>query len=52
MKKYECVQLDHHKKIPDTTKEYLRDGWHLHTYQTTGIGMDVKHYLLFEKGRS
>jgi hypothetical protein len=25
-------------------------GWRLHTYQATGFGTDVKHYLLFEKG--
>ena len=50
MKEYECVQVGHHKKIAKVIQEHLIDGWHLHTYQATGIGTDVKHYLLFERG--
>ena len=50
MKEYICVQLDHHKHIAETTKEYQEKGWRLHTYQTTGYGTAIKHYLLFEKG--
>ena len=54
MKEYECVQVDHHKKIAKKIQEYLVNGWQLHTYQTaanTWSWGDVKHYLLFEKGQ-
>ena len=50
MKEYECVQVNHHKEIAKTIKEYLMNGWHLHTYQATGLGTTVTHYLLFERG--
>jgi hypothetical protein len=50
MKEYICIQVNHHKKIVEVINEYLANGWHLHTYQATGIGTEVKHYLLFEKG--
>ena len=54
MKKYECVEVKHHKDIGKVTEEYQNNGWRLHTYQTIGIGAtvvyNVKHYLLFEKG--
>ncbi len=50
MKEYECVQVNHHKEIAKVIKEYLTNGWHLHTYQATGLGTTVTHYLLFERG--
>ena len=50
MKEYECVQVDHHKKIAKVIQEYMAQGWHLHTYQATGETTWVIHYLLFEKG--
>ena len=50
VKEYECVQLNHHNKVANKIQEYLMNGWRLHTYQTAGIGTDIKHYLLFEKG--
>jgi hypothetical protein len=51
MKEYICVQLGHHKKIAETTQKYIMEGWRLHTYQaTTGLGTQVAHYLLFERG--
>ena len=50
MKEYLCIQVNHHKKIDKVTQEYLVQGWRLHTYQATGIGTDIKHYLLFERG--
>jgi hypothetical protein len=50
MKEYECVQVNHHKEIAKVTKEYLTNGWHLHTYQATGYGTNITHYLLFERG--
>jgi hypothetical protein len=50
MKEYECVQVGHHKKIAKVIQEHLMDGWRLHTYQATGQGALVTHYLLFERG--
>jgi len=49
MKIYECVQVDHHKKIAAMIQEYIMKGWHLHTYQVGGDGLAIHHYLLFEK---
>jgi len=50
LKEWECVQVNHHKDIGKVIEEWERKGWRLHTYQATGYGTDVKHYLLFEKG--
>lgn len=50
MKEYECVQVGHHKKIAKVIQEHSMNGWHLHTYQATGQGALVTHYLLFERG--
>lgn len=49
MKEYECVEVGHHKNISSVCSERVRSGWKLHSYQATGWGADVKHYLLFEK---
>jgi hypothetical protein len=49
MKEYECVQVDHHQEIASLIQEYIAKGWHLHTYQATGYGLLISHYLLFEK---
>jgi len=50
MKEYLCVQVGHHNKIAQTIQEYMMQGWRLHTYQATGHGAMVTHYLLFERG--
>ncbi|UCD09032.1 MAG: hypothetical protein JSU79_11895 [Dehalococcoidales bacterium] len=50
MKEYECVQLNHHKNIAEKIQEYQLQGWKLHTYQATGQGTLITHYLLFERG--
>ena len=50
MNEYECVQVNHHKRIAKVIKEYLTNGWRLHSYQATGFGSGVTHYLLFERG--
>ena len=52
MKEYECVRVDHHKKIAKVIQEYTMQGWRLHTYQATGLGafLVILHYLLFERG--
>lgn len=49
MKEWECVQVNHHKKIPEVIMEYQRMGWRLHTYQAQGSPTLVNHYLLFER---
>jgi len=55
LKEYECVEVKHHKDVGRTIKEWQKNGWRLHTYQTAGMGAGpmsyvVNHYLLFEKG--
>jgi hypothetical protein len=50
LKEYECVQVNHHKDVGKTIGEWQKKGWHFHTYQTTGYGTAINHYLLFEKG--
>jgi hypothetical protein len=54
MKEYECVEIEHHEDVSKTIGEYQSRGWHLHTYQTAGMGAGpmaykVNHYLLFER---
>jgi len=56
LKNYECVEVKHHKDVGKKIEEYERNGWHLHTYQTAGMGAGpmsyiVNHYLLFEKDK-
>ena len=56
LKEYECVEVKHHKDLGKTIEEYQRNGWHLHIYQTAGMGAgpmayNVNHYLLFERGK-
>ena len=50
LKEYACIQVNHHKDVPSAIAELQNKGWRFHTYQATGYGADVKHYLLFEKG--
>jgi len=52
VKEWECVQVSHHNDVGRTVEQRQENGWRLHTYQATGYGMDVKHYLLFERGNS
>ena len=52
MKEYHCVLEGHHKYIDTTIQQYLKNGWHLHTYQASAKGFfldGVNHYLLFER---
>jgi len=49
LKEYECVQVGHHKDVGKTIEEWQKKGWRVRTYQATGYGMDINHYLLFEK---
>ena len=50
LKEYDCIQVNHHKEIPQAIADMQNLGWRLYTYQASGFGTDVKHYLLFEKG--
>jgi hypothetical protein len=50
LKEWECVEVGHHKNVGKTIEELQKKGWHLNTYQATGYSLEVKHYLLFEKG--
>ncbi len=50
LKEYACIQVNHHKYVPSTIADMQNQGWRLNTYQPTGYGTDIKHYLLFEKG--
>lgn len=50
MKEYKCVQVGHHENVGGVIEEYQRKGWDLHTYQATGYGTSINHYLLFERG--
>ncbi|MCP8323141.1 MAG: hypothetical protein L6N96_03060 [Candidatus Methylarchaceae archaeon HK02M2] len=54
MKKYACVEVKHHDMIGKTIEEWQKNGWRLHTYQTSGMGAGpmsykINHYLLFER---
>ena len=56
LKEYECVEVKHHKDVGRTIKEWQKNGWSLHTYQTAGMGAGpmsyiVIHYLLFERDK-
>jgi len=51
LKKWECVQVNHHKSIGKTIEEWEQNGWQLNTYVCSGFGpgASVNHYLLFER---
>ncbi len=49
LKEWACVQVGHHKKIPEIIEEYQKNGWSLHTYQAMGTPTIANHYLLFER---
>jgi hypothetical protein len=52
LKEWACVQVGHHKNVGKRIEEWQKNGWHLNTYACAhiGIGTEVNHYLLFEKG--
>ncbi|MCZ2856539.1 MAG: hypothetical protein O2U62_05555 [Candidatus Bathyarchaeota archaeon] len=52
MKEWMCVQVKHHNDVANAIERFQKNGWRLHTYSCVGIGIgaDVNHYLLFEKG--
>jgi hypothetical protein len=53
LKEYECVQVGHHKDVGKTIEEWQKRGWLLHTYACAQMrpGLEILHYLLFEKGQ-
>jgi hypothetical protein len=48
-RKWECIQLEHHKDIGRRIEEWESNGWTLHTYTTALFQSGVNHYLLFFK---
>jgi len=55
LKEYECVEVNHHKDVGKIIEAWQKNGWHLHTYQTAGMGAgpmayQVNHDMLFERG--
>jgi hypothetical protein len=52
LKEYECVQVNHHKDVGKTIEKWQKDDWHLHTYTCAQMraGLEILHYLLFERG--
>ena len=52
MKRYICVQVDHHKNVGSTIEAYQAKGWQLHTYQAAQrADHSINHYLLFESAQ-
>jgi hypothetical protein len=50
LKKWECVQVNHHNNVGKTIEEFQSRGWSLHTYSAAQLrGSEINHYLLFEK---
>lgn len=52
LKKWECVAVGHHKDLGSVIEDWEKAGWHLHTYTAAQMrpGLEIIHYLLFEKG--
>jgi len=53
LKDWECVEVNHHKDVGRTIKEWEKNGWHLHSYSTAGsagaLTQFIKYSLLFER---
>jgi hypothetical protein len=50
LKKWECVQVNHHNNVGKTIEEFESRGWSLHTYSAAQFrGSEINHYLLFER---
>jgi hypothetical protein len=52
LKKWECVAVGHHKNVGEVIEDWEKAGWSLHTYTAAQMrpGIEIIHYLLFEKG--
>jgi hypothetical protein len=50
LKRWECVQVNHHNNVGKTIEEFESRGWRLHTYSAAQFrGSEINHYLLFER---
>ena len=57
MKKYTCIQANHHKDVGPTIEKYESEGWHFLDYKPVPVpsgggafmSSPVVHYMLFEK---
>ena len=51
MKEYVCIEVRGYQQVGEKIREYLENGWHLHTYQATGHESTNQnsHFLLFER---
>jgi len=50
VRRWECVQLDHHKDIGRKIEEWESNGWMLFTYTCAQFqNTAINHYLLFLK---
>ncbi|MFA5364129.1 MAG: hypothetical protein WC325_02990 [Candidatus Bathyarchaeia archaeon] len=50
MKKWDCIQVNHHTSIGTVIENFQSKGWKLHTYSAAQLrGSEINHYLLFEK---
>ena len=52
MKEWECVAVGHHKNVGKVIEDWEKAGWRLHNYTAAQMrpGIEIIHYLLFEKG--
>jgi hypothetical protein len=49
-RRWECVQLNHHKEIGRTIEEWESNGWDLFSYTCAQLqNTAINHYLLFVK---
>jgi len=46
------VAVGHHKNVGKVIEDWEKAGWSLHTYTAAQMrpGIEISHYLLFEKG--
>lgn len=50
MSEWECIQVNHHRDVGETIREWQQKGWSLHTYSAAQLrGSEINHYLLFER---
>ena len=52
MKEWKCISVGHHDNVGKAIEEWEKAGWMLHTYTAAQMraGLEINHYLLFEKG--
>ena len=52
LKEWKCVLVGHHDNVGKAIEDWEKAGWSLHTYTAAQMraGLEINHYLLFEKG--